>query len=224
LKIEKKLLKNNFNSERFGNSIKEITIHHTAGKIELENLFTMFDKKDAQTSCHYGVKDEKVMQLVEEYHTAWTNSNQKSNRQAVTIEVSNSSTAPNWEISEKSYKTLIELVYDIAKRNRILPLVKGISLTWHGMYKNTACPGKYLLSKFDDIIKKVNNLYAESEKDYSPTPTPKNIYRVRQAYDAPETQAGAFENLLNAKHFCDNLNKNPKYSIFDIQGDSIYPL
>ena len=50
---------------------------------------------------------------------------------------------------------------DIAKRNGMGKLVKGKNVTWHSMYKNTNCPGPYLLSKLDYIIEEANKINNE---------------------------------------------------------------
>lgn len=216
MNLTKKLLKCNFDKTR--EKITEITIHHCAGNIGLSTLYDMFNNSSRQASSHYGVRNDDAIQMVEEFHTAWTNGH-SSNKRAITIEVSNSKGAPNWEISDASFNTLVVLVYDIAKRNNLLPLVKGKNLTWHSMYSNTQCPGPYLLGKLDLLIKEVNSMY-DPEK---PVPSMMNLYRVRQAGNKAETQLGAYGVLDNAIRHCNELNKNPVYMVYDSSGKAIYP-
>lgn len=222
--ITKNLITANFTAGRSGATIQEITIHHAAGAIELINMYTLFNRSTTKASSHYGIKDGNVMQYVDESNTAWTNSNWAANCRAVTIEVSNSGGAPDWAVSEASYNTLIDLVYDIAKRNNLLPLVKGVSLTWHRMYSATTCPGEYLLARIDDIVSKVNAKYQGNDPGYTSEPaTGEQWYRVREAWENADTQAGAFKSLDNAKAFADSLNNSPRYTVYDENGNAIYP-
>lgn len=202
--------------------IEEITVHHAAGVITLDTLKKVL--ADRNISSTYGLRDTDVRQFVLEENTPWTNSQEAANSRAVTIEVCNSEGAPDWPVSAESYETLIELIYDIAKRNDLLPLVKGVSLTWHRMYSNTACPGNYLFSRLDNIVTQVNALYnAETGGGEVPSGNTAPMYRVRASWDDPKSQVGAFKNLSNAKALCDNLNKAPRYTVYDSEGNVVYP-
>ena len=154
----------NYTKGRKGTKISEITIHHMAGVLSAEQCGKIFQKKGRNGSSHYGIgNDGKIGLYVDESNTAWTNSNWNSNLRSVTIETSNSKTGGNWEVGDEALNSLIELVADIAKRNNITP-VKGKTITWHRMYTNTSCPGEYLLSKMDYIVKEVNKKLKEKEK------------------------------------------------------------
>lgn len=144
--------------------ISEITIHHMAGVLTAEQCGKIFQKKGRNGSSHYGIgNDGKIGNYVDESNTAWTNSNWASNCRAVTIETSNNKTGGDWTVSDKALNSLIKLVADIAKRNNI-KLVKGKTLTWHSMYAKTTCPGNYLRSKIDYIIKEANKINKTSSK------------------------------------------------------------
>lgn len=143
-----------------GGKIREITIHHCAGKISIEQLGSLWQRRGRNGSSHYGVSGENIGQYVAEKDVAWTNSNWAANCRAVTIEVSNSGGAPNWPVSEASLETLTRLVADIAKRNGLGTLVKGKNLTWHSMYSATACPGPYLLGKLQAVCDGANRINA----------------------------------------------------------------
>lgn len=146
--------------------IAEITIHHMAGKATAATCGKIFQKVGRKGSAHYGVGyDGKIGQYVNECDTAWSNSNWGSNCQAITIETSNIKGAPGWEVSDLTMKSLIQLVADIAKRNGIGYLIKGINITWHSMYAATACPGPYLLDHIDYIIKEANKINGYEEDD-----------------------------------------------------------
>lgn len=147
---------------RYG-TIKEITIHHCAAILSIEELGRVWQRVGRRGSSHYGVSDTAVGQYVREEDIAWTNGNWAANCRAVTIEVSNSDKAPNWPVSEASFETLIKLVADIAMRNNLGTLVLGENLTWHQMYDATACPGPYLLSRMQDIADRANQIISASQ-------------------------------------------------------------
>lgn len=145
------------NRARYG-KISEITVHHAAGIVSVDALGQLWQKKGRAGSSHYGVSGAQIGQYVSENDIAWTNSNWAANCRAVTIEVSNSSGAPNWEVSDTSLQTLVKLVADIAQRNGLFPLVVGKTLTYHSMYTATACPGPYLKSKLQWLCDEANKL------------------------------------------------------------------
>ena len=156
----------------YGPGIKAITIHHMAGVMTAEQCGRYFQNKDGGSS-HYGIGvNGDIGQYVNESDVAWTNSNWDSNCQSVTIETSNcSNDDPNWPVSDASLNSLIRLVADIAKRNNLGHLVKGVNVTWHSMFAATECPGPYLLSKLDYIIDEANKIN-EGPQPVPPTPTP----------------------------------------------------
>ena len=126
--------------------IQMIAIHHMAGILTAKQCGNIFAKAGRGGSSHYGIgKDGEVGQYVDEQDTAWTNSNWDSNCKSVTIETSNCEVGGNWKVSDKVLNKLIELVADIAKRNKLGTLVKGKNVVWHSMYTATSCPRKILI-------------------------------------------------------------------------------
>ena len=97
-------------------------------------------RKDEQAAPMMASAALRLANMFPRMISPWTNSNWSANCRAVTIEVSNSSGAPNWEVSDTSLQTLVKLVADIARRNGLFPLVVGKTLTYHSMYIATALP------------------------------------------------------------------------------------
>ena len=63
------------------------------------------------------------------------------------------------KITEKSWNTLVKLCVDICKRYNFKLVYDGTkngNLTRHNMFANTDCPGKYLQSRFPELVKVVN--------------------------------------------------------------------
>ena len=75
------------------NTIKEITIHHMAGRLTAKRCGELFQAVGRNGSTHYGIGYDGVIgQYVDEADTAWANSNRAANHRAVTIETANDST------------------------------------------------------------------------------------------------------------------------------------
>lgn len=142
--------------------ITKITIHHAAVvNASLAGLGNGFANPAAQASSNYGIDcNGNIGMFVEEKNRAWTSSNRDNDNRAVTIEVANSSGAPNWQVSDKALSALIDLCVDICKRNGIPRLnydgTKNGSLTLHEMFAATLCPGPYIKSKIKYICDEVN--------------------------------------------------------------------
>lgn len=166
--------------------VSVITIHHVAGKTEVEALGELFANQARQASSNYGIGfDGRIACFVDEEDRAWTSGNKKNDFKAITIEVSNSAGGPNWPVSEASYSALLDLCTDICRRHGFRLNYTGDTsgnLTMHKWFQATGCPGPYLESKFSEIAAEVNRrLESEDATD--------TFYRV---------QVGAFNNRENA--------------------------
>lgn len=148
--------------------ITKITIHHAAAVTSVEGLGSVFANASRQASANYGIgSDGRVGLYVDEANRAWTSSNRDNDERAVTIEVSNSAKGGDWLVSDLVLAKLIDLVTDICRRNGIEKLNytgdKTGNLTRHNMFAATACPGKYLQSKFPYIAEEVNKRLTKKE-------------------------------------------------------------
>lgn len=150
----------NYTQGRRGYKICKITVHHMAGVLSAEQCGKIFQASGRQASANYGIgNDGKIACYVEEENRAWTSSNAENDCQAITIEVSNSSTGGNWPVSAAAWKSLVNLCVDICKRYGFKLTYDGTrkgSLTRHNMFANTNCPGEYLQSKFPQLVQEVN--------------------------------------------------------------------
>lgn len=166
--------------------ISEITIHHMAGILTVEQCGKVFQREGRNGSSHYGIgSDGRIGLYVDEENTAWTNSNWNSNCRSVTIETSNCELNGEWKVSDEALKSLIKLVADIAKRNNLGTLVKGKNLTWHRMYSATTCPGDYLLSKMDYIVGEANKIInGQTTAEVQPKPAETTSKKIDVKYQA----------------------------------------
>lgn len=155
-------------------SIDTITIHCTAGQLDLETLGNIFAPTSRKASSNYGISyDGKVGMYCEEKDRSWCSSSPSNDHRAITIEVSSDNFAP-YKVKDAAYNTLIKLVADICKRNGIKKLVwsddrldrinhvNGCNMTVHRDFANTACPGDYLYGLMPKIATEVNKLLSTS--------------------------------------------------------------
>lgn len=148
-----------------------ITIHCTAGNGTAESIlnlpwFVNYDSK-AGASCNYAIGyDGSIGLCVEEKNRSWCTSNRENDHRAITIEVSSSEKHP-YVVSDAAYKSLINLLVDICKRNNIPELRwkadKSLigrpdkqNMTVHRWFANKACPGDYLYNRHGQIAEEVN--------------------------------------------------------------------
>ena len=78
---------------RGGNSIKYIVLHYTGNKGDTaKNNGTYFCGGDRNASAHYFVDDDEIVQVVEEYNSAWAVGDGKgaygiTNQNSISIEM-----------------------------------------------------------------------------------------------------------------------------------------
>lgn len=157
----------NYTKGRKGYKVCKITPHHMSGVLSGSQCAKIFQNSKRNASANYciGVNGDIVCS-VEEENRAWTSSSSWNDCQAITIEVSNNKMGGKWTISNASWKSLIKLCVDICKRYKFKLKYDGTkngSLTRHNMYANTDCPGKYLQSKFPELVKEVNKQLEKKE-------------------------------------------------------------
>ena len=218
--------------------IDTITIHCYVGQVTAKqgcDYFASAGAKTAKVSSNYVVgKDGSIGLAVPERDRSWCSSNATNDHRAITIEVASDLKSP-FAVTDAAYKSLVNLVTDICKRNGIKKLVwstnkqdrinhkNGCNMTVHMDFANKSCPGEYLYSRHGQIASEVNKRLGveepTTEKPVSGSPDPVTVYRVRKTWADSKSQLGAYTKLENAKEVVD---KNPEYSVFDPNGKVVY--
>lgn len=151
--------------------IDTITIHCAVGQFTAKQLlnlshFVNYDPKRG-ASCNYAIGYDGSIGLgVNESDRSWCSSNSSNDHRAITIEVASETKHP-YEVTDAAYKSLIKLLVDICKRNKIKELkweadkslvgkIDKQNMTVHRWFANKACPGDYLYSRHGQIAKEVN--------------------------------------------------------------------
>lgn len=131
--------------------IDTISIHCMAGNMSVESAGEWFAKPSTKASCNYAIgNDGRIALIVDEANRSWCTSSNSNDNRAITIEVSNTVAKDPWPVSDKAYESLINLLVDICKRNKIPELrwkadksligqVDKQNMTVHRWFKNKAC-------------------------------------------------------------------------------------
>lgn len=147
--------------------IDTVTIHCVVGQVTVERLGEIFTPVSREASANYGIGlDGKIGMYVEEKDRSWCSGNAANDNRAITIEVASDTTHP-YAVTDAAYKSLINLLVDICKRNDIKELKwkadKSLigkpeeqNMTVHRWFANKACPGEYLYSRHGQIASEVN--------------------------------------------------------------------
>lgn len=217
-------------------SIDRITPHCVVGQATAERICDCFISPDRQASCNYGIgTDGRVSLCVEEKNRSWCSSSRENDQRAITIECASDTSAP-YAMNSKVYESLVKLCTDICQRNgkkkllwladktktlNYVPKADEMVLTVHRWFANKSCPGDWLYSRLGDLAAKVTAALgsAPTEADPAPGPAKAELYRVRKTWADAKSQKGAYKILANAKACAD---KNPGYSVFDTDGNSVY--
>ena len=143
---------------RNGNPVCKITPHHMAGVMSGADCATYLANTARECSANYCIGvDGDIACNVEEENRAWTSSSWDNDKNAITIEVSDSDT--DWNISDASWNALVSLCVDICKRYGFSLNYTGDangSLTEHRMFANTECPGEPLHNRMAELAQTVN--------------------------------------------------------------------
>lgn len=182
--------------------IDTITIHCVVGQCTAQSLGNHFANPSLQASSNYGVdKDGKIGMYVEEKDRSWCSSNSDNDDRAITIEVASDTKHP-YAVTDAAYKSLIDLLVDICKRNGIKELkwrgdknligqVDKQNMTVHKWFNSQkSCPGDYLYTRHDKIVSEVNARLGKKAAV---------LYRV---------QVGAFAKKTNASKLAAKLKKD----------------
>ena len=214
--------------------IDTITIHCMAGQMTAKSCVDMFynnGKYDVnKASSNYCIGyDGSIGLSVAEVDRSWCSSNGTNDHRAITIEVASDNSSP-YKVKDAAYQSLLNLVTDICKRNKITKLVwsenkterinhtNGCNMTVHRDFANKACPGAYLMGKMPEIAKTVNARLNPTTT--STTTKTTEVYRVRKYWKNSSSQKGAFSELKNAQICADN---NPGYCVYNSKGTLKYP-
>jgi len=211
------MLSPNYTSGRNGKTITRFTPHCVVGQATAKRIGEIFQNRDRDASCTYGIGlDGTIILIVEEKNRSWCTGGDKNvdgrtgsmnDYDAITVEVASDNYHP-YAFTDKAYEALIKLCVDCCQRNgkdkvvwlgnaskseayaKTMPSNEML-LTVHRWYASKSCPGDWMYNRMADFAAEVN-------KRLGAQPEPSNIlYRVQ--IGAYRVKANAERQLQKAK-------------------------
>lgn len=127
--------------------------HHWAGTSGGDKSLADPNAKKSATYVIYD--DGRIFGQVPEEFRPWTSGGPTADNPSITIEVQNSTGAPEWAISEKAQRAIEQLVAEIATRRGWGDL-NATNYRGHREFAATACPGPYLWARLPEIRHNAN--------------------------------------------------------------------
>ena len=186
--------------------IDTVSIHCMAANLSIETCGSLFARPDYQASSNYGIgSDGRIALYVDEAYRSWCTSSAANDNRAVTIEVANTIAYEPYSISDAAYKSLINLLADICKRNGIPKLlwradksligqVDKQNMTVHRWFAAKSCPGTWLYNHHGQIAEAVNKLLQEDDMERW-----KTVKDVPAGYYRQEVERLIKEGVLKGK-------------------------
>lgn len=155
-------------SSRGGAQIVRVNVHHWGGtRGGIERLVQSSD----QASANYIIRDNgSLIGSVDEEYRAWTSGSHSADAPAITVEIQNATTGPEWRVSAAAIKTLVALLADIAKRYRWGEVTRS-RVRGHREFAATACPGPYLYPRLGRIAKDAEKVRTGGGSPSKPKPS-----------------------------------------------------
>ena len=145
--------------------------HHWAGTVGGD---TRLKDPNQDVSANYILyTDGTLIGQVPEEHRPWT-TGPTGDAGSITVEIQNSSGAPNWSITDAQAKMLARLKADLSKRYGWGALHRGTNVRVHQDFAATACPGPDVLRRLPSVIVEANTILGGA------TAAPTGTYTVKK--------------------------------------------
>lgn len=151
-------------TSRHGRRITRVIVHHWAGTVGGDVSLASPGREASTNYILYG--DGRLVGQVPEEYRAWTSGSWDADASSITIEVQNSTNAPEWCVSNQAIAKLTILIADVARRYG-WGSINRTNVRGHQEFAATACPGPYLYPRLGSIAANANALLKGK-----PTPTP----------------------------------------------------
>ena len=154
--------------DRGGQTPVRVIVHGWAG---LTGGIERLVYSDDEASANYiGLSDGSMIGSVPEERRAWTTGSYDVDANSITVEIQNTTLAPNWQVSEESINALIELIADIARRYG-WGSVDRSRVRGHREFAATECPGPFIYPRLEEIATRANTLLRGGSSIAAPTVT-----------------------------------------------------
>lgn len=144
--------------------IKFVVLHHMMipdrqlnAPDALDTCFNVW--QDREASAQYGVEEGFVRQFVYDWDFAWATANYYGNDYGISIEHANETLAPDYRISEKTWRTGAKLVAYIHKFYDMGRPIANVTVKRHSDFFATECPGPFMNSIFHAYVAEAQRIY-----------------------------------------------------------------
>ena len=180
---EKRLVRHKKYQSRLGLKPKYVIVHHWAGVGGITGVLNKFVYAKNTSSVNYIMRNTgHLIGSVSEKYRAWTSNNYAADLRGITIEIENSTGAPNYAVSAASIEKLTNLLADIALRYGWKQIRFGHEVRGHREFYATACPGPYLWPRLPAIAKEANRRLQERRNPTNSKGNPVSMKRTANTY------------------------------------------
>ena len=104
--------------------IDGVAVHCMAANATIKACGNRFALKSTGASSNYGIESSgEIGCFAGEEYRSYCTSNRAVDNRVITVEVANDGGAPQWHVSDAAIRSLIRLLVDVCKRNKIKKLV-----------------------------------------------------------------------------------------------------
>lgn len=159
-----------------------VTVHHNAGNLTHAGVLAVWKVRPA--SAHFDVDAKgKVAQYVRVKEFAWAAGSTLGNQKSIHIEMADETFAPNWTVSETTWKAAARLAaWLFAHEIKARP--NASNFLPHKHWSSTACPGPYVSRIFNKMLVEAQLQYDkfmaadDAPKHPEPTHTKKTVVEL----------------------------------------------
>lgn len=134
------IMNKHYTPGRDDNRIRFVVVHINAGRLTTEGCWQVWQQREA--SAHYQVEyDGTIGQLVWDSDAAWHAGDYTANTQSVGIEHANSTSGPDWGVSDATLDAGAHWVAAICHYYSLGRPQWGVNVFGHNTFYSTECPG-----------------------------------------------------------------------------------
>lgn len=147
-----------------------VTFHHNGGGPDFSHQDILNIWKTRAASAHFDVDGKgSVCQYANAYDYAWACANARGNETTISIELANATLAPNWLVSETTWRAGARLAGWLFA-NIIGEAPTASNIYFHHDWYPTACAGPHMDSVRGDLVDAVQAAYRLFKDGKTPTP------------------------------------------------------
>lgn len=150
----------------------KVTLHHNGGRLSHEGVLNVWKVRPASAQFNVDAAGTEA-QFVKVNEYAWSTGTTKGNQESISIEMCNSTLAPEWGVAEVTWRSAARLAgWLFARVIGTRPTRE--TLVVHSYWKPTICAGPYIGSVYDQIL-------SDAQKSYDyfvgsiPAPRPPSV-------------------------------------------------